>query len=79
MFFYPKHCGNWGTAIHPDAIYKDCTCLGFKTSGYPWEGIRVGGDYLYCWGVPISYSCYYYEGGYVNVDWSVEKVEIPCD
>jgi hypothetical protein len=79
LFFYPKYCGNWGTAIHPDAKYKDCTCIGVKTNGYPWEGIRAGGGYLYCWGVQTSYSCYYYEGKDVQGVWKVEKIEIPCD
>jgi len=77
LFFYPKYCGNWGTAIHPDARYKDCTCIGLKTSGLL-GAIRAGGDYLYCWGTPISYSCYYYEGKEIQGIWKVEKVYIPC-
>jgi hypothetical protein len=77
LFFYPKSCGNWGTAIHPDARYKDCTCIGLKTSGMS-GAIRVGGDYLYCWGIPISYSCYYYEGKEIQGTWKVEKIEISC-
>jgi hypothetical protein len=78
LFFYPKNCGNWGTAIHPDAKYKDCSCIGFKTSGY-FNVVTAGGDYLYCWGIPLSYSCYYYEGKEVQGVWKVEKIEIACD
>jgi len=74
LFFYPKECGNWGTAIHPDAKYKDCTCIGINYSPSV-----LGGASITCFGVPVSYSCYYYEGKEIEGEWKVEKIEIPCD
>jgi hypothetical protein len=74
IFFFPKECGNWGTAIHPEAKYKDCTCIGIKYS--PLVG---GGAHITCFGIPISYSCYYYEGKEIEGEWKVEKIEILCD
>lgn len=73
IFFFPKECGNWGTAIHPDAKYKDCTCVGIKYSPP-----LVGGAYITCFGVPASYSCYYYQGNAAEGNYTVEKIEIPC-
>jgi hypothetical protein len=66
LFFYPKECGNWGTAIHPNAKYKDCTCIGIKYSPP-----LVGGAPITCYGIPTSYSCYYYK--------EAQKIEIPCE
>ena len=74
LFFYPKHCGNWGTAIHPDAKYKDCLCIGIKYSPSV-----AGGASITCFGISVSYSCYYYEGKEIQGTWKVEKIDIPCD
>lgn len=76
VIFFPKHCGNWGTAIHPDTKYQDCTCFGIKTSGYPLKGITIGGDYLYCWGISTSYSCYKRT---FNETGGIEEIDIPCE
>lgn len=72
-FFFPKECGNWGTAIHPDAKYKDCTCIGIKHS--PHLG---GGGYITCFGIPTACSCYYYESGSEKSP-GAKKVDIPCE
>jgi hypothetical protein len=73
LFFSPKSCGNWGTAISPDAKYKDCVCIGIKYSPPV-----IGGAYITCFGIPVSYSCYYYEGKEIQGTWEVEKINITC-
>jgi len=73
LIFYPKHCGNWGTAISPDATYKDCTCIGIKYSSP-----ILGGAYITCFGIPTSYSCYYYTKEPVPGA-ELQKIEVPCD
>ena len=55
VFFFPKACGNHGTAVDPSAVYKDCTCIGLIY--YPEV---PGGSDTTCFGVPTSYECYYY-------------------
>ena len=72
-FFFPNECGNWGTAVHPDAKYKDCTCIGIKHSPP-----LVGGGHITCFGIPTSYSCYYYEPG-TEESPGAKKVDIPCE
>jgi len=74
LIFYPRHCGNWGTAIDPGARYKDCVCVGIKYSPP-----LVGGGGITCFGVPVSYSCYSYERKGTDESWVPEKIEIPCD
>ena len=69
-FFYPRECGYWGTAVSPNAIYKDCTCIGIKYSP-----ALIGGADVTCFGIPTSSSCYFYESG----EGETVKVDIPCD
>ncbi len=43
LFFFPRDCGNWGTAIHPDAKYKDCTLVFVEVKTmhqYPKHGLK---------------------------------------
>ncbi len=72
-FFFPRDCGNWGTAVHPDAKYKDCTCIGIKYSSP-----LIGGGYITCFGIPTSYSCYYYKLE-ETPGAKPERVDIPCE
>ncbi|NIO44742.1 MAG: hypothetical protein GTN36_04275 [Candidatus Aenigmarchaeota archaeon] len=70
LFFYPKNCGNWGTAIDPNLTYKECTCFGIKYS----EPL-LGGGYIDCFGIPISYSCY----KQFPSETGLQRIDIPCD
>lgn len=81
IFFYPKNCGNWGTAtysnersnqIGPDLIYKECTCMGFKYTSH-----GGGGGKINCFGIPTSYSCYYLLSGTEEEPGS-KRVDIEC-
>ena len=66
VFFFPKHCGNWGTAIHPDVKYQECTCLGVT-----YREAAIGGGSIQCYGIPLSYYCWHYDS-------AGEKETIPC-
>ena len=73
-FFFPKPCGYWWGA-RPGDVIKDCICIGIKYSPPVF-----GGGHITCFGIPISYSCYYYESDEVTDEVTgVRKVDIPCE
>jgi hypothetical protein len=72
--FYPKHCGNWGTAIG-GAEYMDCDCIGLKVNEPLFGPRMIGGGSISCYGIPTSYSCYKNEFG----DEKIQKIDIPCE
>jgi hypothetical protein len=74
VFLFPRSCGNWGTAINPNAKYKDCTCIGIK-----YRDSLIGGGYITCFGVPVSYSCYYYKLEDLTSGTKPQIINITCE
>ena len=69
-FFYPKECARG--VIHPDAVWKDCDCLGFKANLTP-KGLSGSYDFK-CFGIVTDRKCYKNNySGQVG-----DKIYLPC-